>query len=174
MNKQELVDAVGERLGDRKAAAVAVEAVLGTVTSALADGERVALFGFGVFERVERGARTARNPSTGGTVEVPATSVARFRPGQALKDAVNGRSAGERSASRTSSDGAPATRPTKAAPAGKAAAAEDTKSAGKGRTTAKDTGKGTAKDTGKGKSTGKSTGKAKGGKTKSKAKGKGD
>ena len=169
MNKQELVDAVGERLGDRKAAAVAVEAVLGTVTSALADGERVALFGFGVFERVERGARTARNPSTGGTVEVPATSVARFRPGQALKDAVNGRSAGERSASRTSTDAAPATRPTKAAPAGKAAA-KDTKAAGKGTSTGKDTGK----DTGKSKSSGKSAGKAKGGKAKGKAKGKGD
>ena len=94
MNKQELVDAVGERLGDRKAAAVAVEAVLGTVTTALADGERVALFGFGVFETVDRAARTARNPATGGTVEVPATAVPRFRPGQALKDAVNGRTSG--------------------------------------------------------------------------------
>jgi len=94
MNRQQLVDAVGERLGDRRAAAVAVEAVLDTVTAALAEGERVAIFGFGVFEKVDRAARTARNPSTGGTVDVPATAVPRFRPGQALKDAVNGRSSG--------------------------------------------------------------------------------
>ena len=90
MNKQQLVDAVGERLGDRRTAATAGAAVLDTVTGALADGEKVALFGFGVFERVERAARTARNPSTGGTVEVPATAVPRFRPGQGLKDAVSG------------------------------------------------------------------------------------
>ena len=92
MNRTELVDAVGERLGDRRTAAVAVEAVLDAVTTALADGEKVSLFGFGVFEKVDRAARTARNPATGGTVEVPATAVPRFRPGQALKDAVNGRS----------------------------------------------------------------------------------
>jgi DNA-binding protein HU-beta len=90
MNKQQLVDAVGERLGDRKTAATAVDAVLSTVSGALAEGERVSLFGFGVFEKVDRAARTARNPSTGGTVQVPATSVPRFRAGQALKDAVNG------------------------------------------------------------------------------------
>ena len=100
MNRQQLVDAVGERLGDRKTAAVAVEAVLDTVTTAITAGERVALFGFGVFEKVDRSARTARNPSTGGTVEVPATSVPRFRPGQALKDAVNGRTTGTRRAAR--------------------------------------------------------------------------
>ena len=104
MNKQQLVDAVGERLGDRRTAAAAVDAVLDTVTGALADGERVALFGFGVFERVERAARTARNPSTGGTVEVPATAVPRFRPGQGLKDAVGGGS----SRARRSTPAAPA------------------------------------------------------------------
>ena len=49
MNKQQLVDAVGERLGDRTTAATAVDAVLSTVSGALAEGERVSLFGFGVF-----------------------------------------------------------------------------------------------------------------------------
>lgn len=98
MNKQQLIDAVGERLGDRRTAATAVDAVLDTLTTTLADGERVALFGFGVFEKVDRAARTARNPATGATVDVPATSVPRFRPGQALKDAVNGRTAAARTA----------------------------------------------------------------------------
>jgi len=112
MNRQQLVDAVGERVGDRRTAAVAVDAVLDTVTAALADGDRVALFGFGVFEKVDRAARTARNPATGGTVEVPATSVPRFRPGQALKDAVGGRPAGARR--RAAGSTAP---PVEAAPA---------------------------------------------------------
>jgi DNA-binding protein HU-beta len=132
MNRQQLVDAVGERLGDRKTAAVAVEAVLDTVTGALAQGERVSLFGFGVFEKVDRAARTARNPATGGTVEVPATAVPRFRPGQVLKDAVSGR------ASRASTSAPAPTGPRRRAGAAKGADAppelsptDDPKAAGK-------------------------------------------
>lgn len=136
MNKQQLVDAVGERLGDRKTAAVAVEAVLETVTGALAEGERVSLFGFGVFEKVDRAARTARNPSTGGTVEVPATSVPRFRAGQALKDAVSGRSSrptgGRTAASKVEAP---------AKPTAKAKAKDDTKAKGKVKVKAKADGK---------------------------------
>ena len=127
MNKQQLVDAVGERLGDRKTAAAAVEAVLDTVSGTLAQGERVSLFGFGVFEKVDRAARTARNPSTGGTVQVPATSVPRFRAGQALKDAVNG-GASRPAARRSTETAAAPTQKTKAkaAPA-KSKAKPDTK-----------------------------------------------
>ena len=159
MNKQQLVDAVGERLGDRKTAATAVDAVLATVSGALADGERVSLFGFGVFEKVERAARTARNPSTGGTVQVPATSVPRFRAGQALKDAVNGGSS--RPAARRSPEtaAAPADELVKA----KAATAEDAPAKGK----AKDDGK-KSKAKSDSKSDGKSDGKGKGKKSKSK------
>ena len=90
MNRNQLVDVVAERLGDRRTAVTAVEAVLDTVTTTLARGERVALFGFGVFERVERPARTARNPATGAAISLPARSVPRFRPGQGLKDSVAG------------------------------------------------------------------------------------
>ena len=112
MNRQQLVDAVGERLdGDRKTAAAAVEAVLETVSGALAEGEKVSIFGFGVFEKVDRAARTARNPATGAAVQVPATSVPRFRPGQALKDAVSGRPAG-RAAAAPAPAPAEAERPT--------------------------------------------------------------
>ena len=133
MNRQQLVDAVGERLGDRKAAAAAVEAVLETVTGALAQGERVSIFGFGVFEKVDRAARTARNPATGGTVDVPATSVPRFRPGQALKDAVSGRSRADR-APRTApgapeAPAEPPAKPTKPAKAAKAAKPDGKKKA---------------------------------------------
>ena len=90
VNKNDLVEAVASQVGDRRTAAAAVEAVLGTVMKAVRDGEPVALSGFGVFEQVDRAARSARNPSTGETVAVPAKSAPRFRPGQVFKDIVSG------------------------------------------------------------------------------------
>ena len=90
MNKADLIEALAERLGDKKAATAAVEAVVDTVTRAVVKGEKVAIAGFGVFERVERAARTARNPATGATVKLKKTSVPKFRPGQGFKDVVSG------------------------------------------------------------------------------------
>lgn len=90
MNRQQLIDAVAETVGDKKVASTAVGAVLDTVQRTVAAGEKVSLFGFGVFERVDRPARTARNPSTGGTVEVAASAAPRFRPGSAFRTTVNG------------------------------------------------------------------------------------
>ena len=90
MNKDQLVDAVAEPLGDRRTAAVAVDAVLAAVQRAVAAGEKVSLFGFGVFEKADRAARSARNPATGAPVSVAATSVPRFRAGQSFKDVVSG------------------------------------------------------------------------------------
>lgn len=66
----------------------AVDAVLHEITAALVAGERVALTGFGTFEPVARPARTARNPRTGEAVQVPAATVARFRPGAGLRGAL--------------------------------------------------------------------------------------
>ena len=90
MNKSELVESIAERLGDRRRAGAAVEAVLDTIMRSLAAGEKVALSGFGVFEKVDRAARTARNPATGAPVTLAATSVPRFRAGQVLKAVVSG------------------------------------------------------------------------------------
>lgn len=96
MNKRELVDAVSEELGSKKTAAEAVNAVLDAIQSSVARGERVSITGFGVFEKSERPARTARNPATGEQVQVAATSVPRFRPGSDFKAAVGGRQAARR------------------------------------------------------------------------------
>jgi len=90
VNKSELIEALTDRLGDRRAASDAVEAVVDTIVRAVAKGERVAITGFGVFEKRERGARTARNPATGAPVKLKKTSVPRFRPGQGFKDVVSG------------------------------------------------------------------------------------
>src|SRR3954454_3327284 len=91
VNKAELIDAIAERLGaDKRAANNAVEAVLDTITRAVASGEKVAITGFGVFEKQVRKARTGRNPQTGATVKIKATSVPKFRPASTFKEVVSG------------------------------------------------------------------------------------
>ena len=90
MNKRDLIDAISGRLGDKKSAAEAVNAVLDAIQEAVAKGDKVAITGFGVFEKSERPARTARNPATGATIQVPKSSVPKFRPGADFKALVNG------------------------------------------------------------------------------------
>jgi DNA-binding protein HU-beta len=90
VNKAELIDSIAARLGDKKTANQAVEAVIDTITRTVARGEKVAITGFGIFEKVERAARVARNPATGERVKVKKTSVPKFRPGTQLKAVVSG------------------------------------------------------------------------------------
>jgi len=90
VNKADLIEAVTKRIGDKRTANAAVEAFIDAVTRAVATGERVAITGFGVFEKVDRAARTARNPATGAVVQLKKTSVPKFRPGQGFKDVVSG------------------------------------------------------------------------------------
>ena len=85
VNKGQLVDALEARLGSKKAAAEALEAVVDTITVTVAKGEKVAITGFGTFERAARAARTGRNPRTGEPVKIKKTSVPRFRAGTAFK-----------------------------------------------------------------------------------------
>jgi len=91
VNKAELIDAIADRIGvDKRTANNAVEAVIDTVTRAVAKGEKVAITGFGVFEKIERPARMGRNPQTGQAVRVKKSSVPKFRPGSQFKGVVNG------------------------------------------------------------------------------------
>ena len=94
MNKRDLIDAISGRLGDKKSATEAVNAVLDTIQSAVASGDKVAITGFGVFEKSERPARTDCNPATGATIQVPKSSVPKFRPGADFKALVNGEKPG--------------------------------------------------------------------------------
>ena len=89
MNKRDLIDAISGRLGDKKSATEALNAVLETIQSAVASGDKVAITGFGVFEKSERPARTARNPATGDPIEVAESYVPKFRPGADFKELVN-------------------------------------------------------------------------------------
>ena len=65
MNKRDLIDAISSRMGDKKTATEAVNAVLDTIQETVASGDKVSITGFGVFEKQVRPARTARNPATG-------------------------------------------------------------------------------------------------------------
>ena len=89
MNKAELVAALEGRLGSKRAAAEALEAVVDTITRTVARGEKVAITGFGSFEKTVRGARVGRNPRTGESVKIKKTSVPRFKPGTAFKGYVS-------------------------------------------------------------------------------------
>ena len=91
MNKSDLIDALSERLEQsRKEAGETVDAVIDEIKKAVAKGEKVAISGFGVFERSDRAPRTARNPRTGEEVKVAQTRVPRFRPGNDFKALVSG------------------------------------------------------------------------------------
>ncbi len=90
MNKSELIDYVADASGLSKAdAGRAVEAVVAGVTSALKQGDTVAVVGFGTFQVRARAARTGRNPKTKETIQIPASKNPVFKAGKALKDAVN-------------------------------------------------------------------------------------
>lgn len=91
MNKNELIESVVNSTDlKKKDAEAAVNAVLETITDALAEGDKVTLIGFGTFEVRERKARKGRNPATGEEIDIPASKSPAFKAGKALKDRVNG------------------------------------------------------------------------------------
>ena len=90
MNKSELTDEIADEADiSRASAARALDAALGAITTSLQNGEPVALVGFGTFSVRDRGARTGRNPRTGEEIEIAAAKLPAFKPGKALKDALN-------------------------------------------------------------------------------------
>jgi DNA-binding protein HU-beta len=90
VNKTELIEAIAASADIPKAAAGrALDAVVESITGALKNGDSVVLVGFGTFAVKERAARTGRNPQTGQEIKIAAAKVPGFKPGKALKDAVN-------------------------------------------------------------------------------------
>jgi DNA-binding protein HU-beta len=89
MRKQDLVRVVAESTGQSEAAATrAVNAVFDSIEQALADGDEVAISGFGTFKVVERSSRQGRNPQTGDPMTIEARKSPVFRPGTQLKRSV--------------------------------------------------------------------------------------
>jgi DNA-binding protein HU-beta len=90
VNKSELIEHIARQSDISKAAATrALEAFIGGVKSSLKKGNSVSLVGFGTFAVNKRAARSGRNPRTGAAIKIKAAKVPKFRPGKALKDAVN-------------------------------------------------------------------------------------
>jgi DNA-binding protein HU-beta len=90
MNKTELIEHIAKQADISKAAAGrALEATIGAVRTTLKKGGTVALVGFGTFAVTKRAARTGRNPRTGAAIKIKSAKVPKFRPGKALKDALN-------------------------------------------------------------------------------------
>jgi DNA-binding protein HU-beta len=116
-NKAQFIELLADRFeGDKKRAAAALDAVIETVYQNVAKGEKVALTGFGIFEKRDRRARTARNPATGASVKVKATSVPAFRPGAEFRAITSGAKKLAKAPARTAA--------AKSAPLKKAAAAK--------------------------------------------------
>lgn len=90
MNKSELIKHIASTASLTQAqATAALNALESGVTKALASGEDVALIGFGTFTVKDRAARTGRNPKTGEEIQIAAVKAPSFKPGKALKEAVN-------------------------------------------------------------------------------------
>ncbi|HEX6870517.1 MAG TPA: HU family DNA-binding protein [Micromonosporaceae bacterium] len=121
MNKAELIEALSGRLGDKKAATAALDAVLTEIQNTVTKGDKVSITGFGVFEKRVRAARLARNPRTGEPVKVKKTSVPAFRPGAGFKELVAAGKAPKTAAATKKVAAAPANKPVKAATAVKKA-----------------------------------------------------
>jgi DNA-binding protein HU-beta len=166
VNKSQLIETLAARFdGNKKAAAHALESVLDTITREVAKGEKVAITGFGSFEKRVRNARMVRNPRTGERIRAKKTSVPKFSAGAELKNVVSGAkklpklslssgSGGSASAAKKSSTAKSAA---KKAPAKKTAAKKSTaKKAPAKKTAAK---KSTAKKAPAKKSTAKKTAK---------------
>ena len=90
MKKSEIVDAISEKAGLTKSdASKAYDALVEVFTEELKKGNKISIVGFGTFAVSERAAREGRNPRTGETVQIAARRAVTFKPGAALKEAVN-------------------------------------------------------------------------------------
>ena len=125
MNKSQLIDTLAARFeGNRKQASHALESVLDTITREVAKGEKVAITGFGSFEKRVRDARWVRNPRTGERIKAKKTAIPKFSAGADLKAVVSGAKKLPKLTLATATKAAPAKKATatKAAPAKKAPA----------------------------------------------------
>jgi len=90
VNKAELIEAIATGADISKASAArALDSAIAAVKHGLKKGRMVTLVGFGTFYVGKRAARTGRNPRTGDAIKIKSAKVPKFRPGKALRDALN-------------------------------------------------------------------------------------
>ena len=89
MNKDQIVTYVAECAGVSKPVARrCIDCYHKAINGALQKGEKVTLVGFGTFSTAKRVARTGRDPQTGAKIQIPATTVPKFKAGKKLREAV--------------------------------------------------------------------------------------
>ncbi|PKO84894.1 MAG: DNA-binding protein [Betaproteobacteria bacterium HGW-Betaproteobacteria-11] len=92
MNKAELIEIAAAEADISKAAAGKVlDGIIAAVVKAVSKGDTVTLVGFGTFKSAKRAARTGKNPKTGATIKIAATTVPKFSAGSGFKEAVAGK-----------------------------------------------------------------------------------
>lgn len=89
MNKSELIEALATKAELSKAAAGrALDVLVEEIVTAVAKGDSVTLVGFGTFKSADRAAREGKNPKTGETLKIKATTVPKFSAGASFKEQV--------------------------------------------------------------------------------------
>lgn len=89
MTKEQIVAAAAAAAGISKSkTAVVLNSAIASVVNALSKGDKVTFVGFGTFSTSKRSARAGRNPRTGAKLQIPATTVPKFKAGRKLKEAV--------------------------------------------------------------------------------------
>jgi DNA-binding protein HU-beta len=90
ISKQDLIDAVAAASAITKDnAKTAVDTMLEHIKKGMKNGDDVRIADFGTFKVTKRAAREGRNPSTGKTIQIPASVVPKFQPAKGLKDLLN-------------------------------------------------------------------------------------
>ncbi len=92
MNKAELIEIAAKEADISKAAAgKALDGIINAIVKTVSKGDTVTLVGFGTFKSAKRAARTGKNPQTGASLKIPATTVPKFSSGAGFKAAVAGK-----------------------------------------------------------------------------------
>lgn len=92
MNKAELIEIAAAEADVTKADAGRVlDGIIAAVVKAVSKGDTVTLVGFGTFKSAKRAARTGKNPKTGATIKIAATTVPKFSAGTNFKEVVAGK-----------------------------------------------------------------------------------
>ena len=90
MTKKDIAAKIAEKFDTTKThAEECVNCVFECITDGLVKGEEISIAGFGKFVTVERAARTGRNPRTGESIKIAASTAAKFKVSKTLKDKIN-------------------------------------------------------------------------------------
>ena len=96
MKKSELIDAVHSAAGlsetlSKKDVQLLIDTTFDEIKNAIKKDDRFSFPGFGIFNKRKRAARTGRNPQTGGTIHIEASTTVAFKPAQELKNFMEGK-----------------------------------------------------------------------------------